>query len=197
METELQKLIDVIPVPSNAERFIIGIDGLSRSGKTTIGNFLYSHYVEKGVPAVLLHLDDYIVERKHRYETGIESWREYYELQWDVERVAEDLLAPLKTVSELSMEVYDETSDQHQAESIHLPVNSLIIIEGVFLQREEWRSYFDFLCYVDSPRDKRFSRENAETQKQLEKFEQRYWKAEVYYLKEFHPAASADYLISN
>lgn len=197
METELQKLIDVIPVPSNAERFIIGIDGLSRSGKTTIGNFLYSHYVEKGVPVVLLHLDDYIVERKRRYETGIESWREYYELQWDVEQLAEDLLAPLKTASKLSMEVYDETSDQHRAESIYLPENSLIIIEGVFLQRKEWRAYFDFLCYVDSPREKRFGRENTETQKQWKKFEQRYWKAEDYYLKEIHPEVSADYLISN
>lgn len=197
MKTELQKLVDAIPVPSNDERVIIGIDGLSRSGKTTIGNFLCSYYVEKGVPAVLLHLDDYIVERNRRYETGIESWREYYELQWDVERMVEDLLAPLKTMSELSMKVYDETSDQHREESIHLPENSLIIIEGVFLQREEWRSYFDFLCYVDSPRNKRFSREKGETQKQLEKFEQRYWKAEDYYLKEIQPEVGAHYLIRN
>jgi len=197
METELQKLIDEIPLPAKNQRMIIGIDGLSRSGKTTIGNLLHAYYVKTGVPVILIHMDDFIVERKRRYETGIESWREYYELQWDVEWVAEGLLAPLKTASELSVEVYDETSDQHRGESIDLLENSLIIIEGVFLQRKEWRAYFDLLCYVDSPRDKRFSREKAETQKQLEKFEQRYWKAEDYYLKEIQPKAGADHLISN
>ena len=197
MKNGILQLAAKIPVPEKGQRIIVGIDGLSRSGKTTIGNFLHGHYVEQGVPAVLIHLDDYIVERKRRYGTGTEPWKEYYGLQWDVEQLKRELFAPLRTANGLSLAAYDEATDQHRIERIALPEQAIIIIEGVFLQRDEWRAHFDFLCYVDSPRGERFSRESPDTQKKLEKFEQRYWKAEAHYLETVKPKASADHLISN
>lgn len=62
MKNGILQLAAKIPVPEKGQRIIVGIDGLSRSGKTTIGNFLHGHYVEQGVPAVAILLDDNIVD---------------------------------------------------------------------------------------------------------------------------------------
>ncbi|HWJ77174.1 MAG TPA: hypothetical protein VNR61_03740, partial [Niallia sp.] len=62
------------------------------------------------------------------------------------------------------------------------------------LQRMEWRSFFDFMIYLDCSREKRFARESLETQQKLDKFKNRYWKAEDYYLDSLKPQEQADFV---
>ncbi len=91
---------------------------------------------------------------------------------------------------------YQEASDSHRMEGMILPDAGVVLIEGVFLQRTEWRGFFDYLVYLDCPRSKRFSRESRATQENIEKFRNRYWKAEDYYLKTAAPREQADLLIN-
>ncbi|MGQ0438274.1 kinase, partial [Bacillus sp. B-TM1] len=51
------------------------------------------------------------------------------------------------------------------------------------------------MVYLDCPRETRFLRESKETQKKLLKFENRYWKAEDYYLETESPKDRADLII--
>jgi len=53
----------------------------------------------------------------------------------------------------------------------------------------------DSVVFLDCPREERFLRENEETQTSKEKFENRYWKAEDYYLQEVEPVECADVVI--
>ena len=62
-------IVDVIRAACSthsADRpFVVAIDGLSGAGKTTLVSHLNNE------PSVyVLHIDDYIVERDRRYETG-------------------------------------------------------------------------------------------------------------------------------
>jgi uridine kinase len=63
-----------------------------------------------------------------------------------------------------------------------IPNDCVVIIEGVFLQRKEWREFFDYIVYLDCPRETRFLREGEIVKGNIEKFRNRYWKAEDYYL---------------
>lgn len=87
---------------------------------------------------------------------------------------------------------YDSNSDNHHVETIALLHTDLIIIEGVFLQRKEWRDFFDFILYLDCPKETRFARERKETQQNLDKFKNRYWKAEDYYVETECPKERAN-----
>ncbi len=40
---------------------------------------------QESIPFHIFHIDDHIVERNKRYNTGFEEWYEYYYLQWDIE----------------------------------------------------------------------------------------------------------------
>ncbi|MCM3666369.1 kinase [Mesobacillus subterraneus] len=197
LENKLLAILKVIPEMEQGQRFILGIDGLSRSGKTTLVKKVEDYLREKNVSVCIFHLDDYIVERKRRYNTTYDEWYEYYYLQWDVEWLKDNLFKELKVAKELHLLQYDCNSDTQQLQVVEMPDTCLIIIEGVFLQRSEWRVFFDYLIYLDSARDRRLKRESAVTQKNISKFKMRYWKAEDYYIETVSPIEQANLVILN
>ncbi|GLV64574.1 uridine kinase [Bacillus mycoides] len=179
------------------ERFILGIDGLSRSGKTTLVKELEEDMKKSGIPFHIFHIDDHITERNKRYNTGFAEWYEYYNLQWDIEWLQQNLFQKLQSNMQLELPYYHDETDTCEMKEIHLPLVGVIIVEGVFLQRKEWRNFFYYMVYLDCSRETRFLRESEETQKNLPKFQSRYWKAEEYYLEEELPRERADFVIRN
>ncbi|EEL33927.1 Uridine kinase [Bacillus cereus Rock3-28] len=176
-------------------RFIIGIDGLSRSGKTTFVTKLKENMKQEGIPFHIFHIDDHIVERNKRYQTGYEEWYEYYHLQWDIAYLRQKLFQKLQHETKLKLPFYYDDTDSCEMKKVQLPIVGVIVIEGVFLQRKEWRDFFHYMVYLDCPRETRFQRESEETQKKLSKFQNRYWKAEEYYLEMELPKDRADLVI--
>ncbi|MBD3918620.1 AAA family ATPase [Paenibacillus sp. PR3] len=194
---DYDKVTDSILSRHTNSRLIIGIDGLSRSGKTTFTVELGERLLRHGKAVCIFHIDDYIVERKKRYDTEFDQWYEYYNLQWDVERLREQLFSKLSQAEEISLPFYDSCLDQLGDKTVALSSDCILIVEGVFLQRAEWRDYFDFVVYLDCPREKRFERESASAKANLDKFGLRYWKAEDFYMNAIAPLANADMIISS
>ncbi|HFJ9437959.1 MULTISPECIES: kinase [Bacillus] len=176
-------------------RFILGIDGLSRSGKTTFVTNLKENMKQESIPFHIFHIDDHIVERNKRYDTGFEEWHEYYYLQWDIEWLRQKFFQKLQTETKLNLPFYNDVTDACEMKKVQIPIVGVIVIEGVFLQRKEWRDFFHYMVYLDCPRETRFLRESEETQKKLSKFQNRYWKAEDYYLETELPKEQADLII--
>ncbi|ASZ17365.1 uridine kinase [Bacillus cereus] len=164
-------------------RFILGIDGLSRSGKTTFVANLKENMKQESIPFHIFHIDDHIVERNKRYDTGFEEWYEYYYLQWDIEWLRQKFFRKLQNETKLKLPFYNDEADSCEMKKVQIPIVGVIVVEGVFLQRKEWRDFFHYMVYLDCPRETRFLRESPETQKNLSKFKNRYWKAEDYYLE--------------
>ncbi|HDR7517786.1 kinase [Bacillus mobilis] len=177
------------------KRFILGIDGLSRSGKTTFVANLKENMKQESIPFHIFHIDDHIVERNKRYHTGYEEWYEYYYLQWDIAYLQKKFFQKLQTETKLTLPFYYDETDLSEMKKVQIPIVGVIVIEGVFLQRKEWRDFFHYMVYLDCPRETRFLRESEETQKNLSKFEKRYWKAEDYYLETEFPKDRADLVI--
>lgn len=143
----------------------------------------------------VFHMDDHIVERKKRYSTGYAEWFEYYNLQWDVLWLKENLFKKLTGFKQLFLPIYNNETDTQIIQQISLPDNCVVIVEGIFLQRKDWKGYFDYIVYLDCPRKKRFDHESNSTQKNMEEFRNRYWKAEEYYLITESPIEQADVII--
>ncbi|QQE77072.1 kinase [Alicyclobacillus sp. SO9] len=196
METNADKLVNAIERTYCNARLVVGVDGLSRAGKTTMVNETQKKLVEKRLPVCVFHLDHYIVESRNRYHTGFEEWYEYYELQWDVRYLRQRLFEKVQHAEEIRLPFYDVERDETVTKSVVIQSDAIVMIEGVFLQREEWRRFFDFVIYVDCPRTTRFERESPRTAVQIEKFVKRYWKAEDHYLKTVSPISTADLVVS-
>lgn len=128
------------------ERFILGIDGLSRSGKTTLVKKLEENMKRNGIPFHIFHIDDHITERNKRYNTGFAEWYEYYNFQWDIDCLLRNLFQKLQSAIELELPFYHDGTDSCEMKEIQLPLVGVIIVEGVFLQRKEWRDFFIIWC---------------------------------------------------
>ncbi|PRZ13100.1 hypothetical protein CLV36_110150 [Laceyella sediminis] len=107
----------------------------------------------------------------------------------------ENFFMKLRESNQITLPFYDGELDTIQ--NVTLPDTCIIIIEGVFLQRREWRSFFDFVVYLDCPRNTRFLRESNSTQQNDEKFRKIYWKAEDYYLENEDPKKQANFVLKS
>lgn len=195
MIDNISEIMKVIVKNKTDNRFILGIDGLSRSGKTSLVTKLSHFLQQEHIRVSVFHMDDHIVERKIRYNTGYEQWFEYYNLQWDVPWLKLNLFEKISTSEQLFLPFYNDKTDTQDMQRITLPDYCVVIVEGIFLQRKEWKGYFDYVVYLNCPRKKRFSRESTPTQQDIEKFRNRYWKAEEYYLHTETPMEQADVVI--
>ena len=177
--------------------FIVALDGLSGAGKTTVADRLKQDLKNSTV----IHIDDHIVEKAKRYNTGNEEWFEYYQLQWDTadlkERLFEQLLSGGR---KLILPYYNQQEDAVSYQELEVPADSAAIIEGIFLLREEWQPYYDFTIFFDCPREIRYERVlqrdayigNMEAR--IKKYQNRYWPAEEYYLDKQKPMRHVQFI---
>ena len=176
--------------------FILGIDGGSGSGKTTYALTLQQQL--EG--SMVFHLDDFIRKKKVRYNEDYEEWYCYYHLQWRYDYLIRKLLQPLKCDCSLNdtLEFYDKETDSYVLRQVEVPAGTTVIVEGVFIQRQELRSYFNKVIYLDVDREKRLKRVLerdtyiGSTEEITLKYEKRYFPAEEVYLQMCNPHTLAD-----
>ncbi len=193
---------DIINISRSQNIAVIGIDGLGGAGKSTISESICKALTDQGINTVLLHIDDLITRREIRYDPAYPQWQCYYDLQWRYDYFRE-LISRAKTdnIHELEAELYDKENDSYFTEKYRITQNTVIVVEGIFLQRKELDGIFDYMVYIDIPEDVRLERvlrrdtyigdENSIT----EKYEKRYFPAERHYVNEYHPEKAADMVI--
>ncbi len=178
---------------------IVAIDGLGGAGKTTVVKELVGTLENEYIINVL-HIDDYIVESEKRYNTGNEEWFEYYYLQWDIELIKKCLLKIHNNQQELTLPFYNRATNTVINSKRLFVSNSILLIEGVFLQRNEWREFYDYTIFLEClkhVREKRVLKRDSyigDVSAIRKKYEKRYWVAEDYYLTKEQPLQKADLL---
>lgn len=194
---------NVIKKQKRDEAFLIGMDGLGGAGKTTFAEKLKRNLEFNGFHVVLLHMDDFIHPQKIRYSAKQDEWICYYDKQWRYDYVIENILYPIhlgETIDQ-NIEIYDKKNDTYEKRHVSIGSNTIVMLEGVFIQRPELKMFFDFVVYMDVPKDKRLERVLlrdtyiGDRIKIQEKYEKRYFPAEDFYMKSCSPIANADYVM--
>ncbi len=200
----MKELIDkIIEKYTLQKTLIIGIDGLGGAGKTTIVNSLKLELSNKSYNSLILHIDDFIHPKSIRYIESKEEWYCYYNIQWRYDYLIKEIFMPIKEGIEIDkeIEIYNMDNDAYTLEQITIPQGSILLLEGIFLQRKEIRKYFDYIIYLDTPKEVRLNRVidrdkyigNSEDIKS--KYERRYFPAEDKYVEEYCPMGNADLVL--
>lgn len=201
---DLTKIAEKIKHLHRAERtLIIGIDGLGGAGKSTISKKIYNLLTEEKYNVTLLHIDDFIHPRAVRYNDNYAEWECYYNLQWRYDYLMNEVVNPIRNSADFKgeIELYDKDNDTYFLSRTSIPVGSIVIIEGVFLQRQELKGVFDYMIYIDIPEEVRLERVLerdgyiGDKQQIKEKYNNRYFPAEHHYIELCSPNKNADYVI--
>lgn len=186
---------------SRDKTLVVGIDGLGGAGKSTVSETLRKMFRGDGISVTVLHIDDFIHPKSVRYNDKYAEWECYYNLQWRYDYLINEVIMPLKRGSfSGKTELYDKDSDTYFLSETDIPVGSIVIVEGIFLQREELRGVFDYMIYIDIPEEIRLERVLERDgyiggKEQIKaKYENRYFPAERYYVKTCSPCDNADYV---
>ncbi|MDE6763564.1 MAG: AAA family ATPase [Oscillospiraceae bacterium] len=186
---------------SRDKTLIVGIDGLGGAGKSTVSETLRKMFRGDGISVTVLHIDDFIHLKSVRYNDKYAEWECYYNLQWRYDYLINEVIMPIKRGSfSGKTELYDKDSDTYFLSETDIPVGSIVIIEGIFLQREELRGVFDYMIYIDIPEEIRLERVLerdgyiGDKEQIKAKYENRYFPAERYYVKTCFPCDNADYV---
>lgn len=132
----------------------VAIEGIDCSGKTTLAGLVSPLVAALGRPVIRAEGDGFLRPREQRYRRGAESPEGYALDTVDYEALRSVLLDPLgpggsrryltavrSEADDRPLEVRPETA----------PEESVLIVDGVFLQRPEVRDCWDLVVWIDVP----------------------------------------------
>ena len=140
VEASYRQIYDVICAVEQADRpFVVGIDGMSSSGKTTMGN-LKMNYPE----ANLFHMDDYFLQPHQRTTERLAEAGGNV----DYERVYEEILSKLSDKNGLTYRAYD-CQTQSIGEECFVPWSPLVFVEGCYSHHPYFGELYDLKVFSE------------------------------------------------
>jgi uridine kinase len=134
----------------------VAVDGRSGAGKTTFADELAAAIAVSGREVIRASIDDFHQPAAFRYRRGRLSPNGYFEDARDLDAMRRLLLDPLGPEGErfYATEAFDLERDRPlQPKLRQAPVDAILILDGTFLQREELRSAWDFVVFLDVSED--------------------------------------------
>lgn len=184
----------------------VAIDGITASGKTTLGNELTSAIAERGHPVIRIRMDDFHHRREHRYRQGKDSARGYYDDAYDFDALNQHVLKPLGPNGDRAFRrrIIDLASDTPVSEPAELAtLGSILVVDGSFMQRRH-RENWDVVIFVNTSFDEALRRGSVRDAEQFggraeaqQRYADRYHAASRMYIDEVDPAQTADFVIDN
>lgn len=150
----LQFVATRIPVSDNGRCTRVAIDGPDGAGKTYFADELAELLRAQRRPVVRVSLDDFHNTRAVRYRRGRDSPEGFWLNSYNYERFHADVLAPFSPGGSLSYRAaaHDVTTD-----AILDPLprtaapGTVLVVDGIFLQRNELVEAWDFSVFLDVP----------------------------------------------
>ena len=183
--------------------FVVGVSGMDAAGKSSFAAELKA-VLEPAVAVTVIHLDHFHHPRAVRH-AGEDEVENFLRRTINFAFIEENLLAPLQRQGQLSFQapVLNLATDTYSDwVDYEVGAEGIVVVEGIFLYRKSWQSYFDLTLFLrvtpevaierGVQRDYRWLGEDVRR-----RYEQRYIPAQLRYFQEENPEALADIVINN
>lgn len=142
-------------VPRNGEEHVlVAIDGADGAGKSTFAATLASVLRRLGRPVIEASIDGFHHVAAQRYRRGRDSPAGFWLDSYDYGALRAQLVDPLQAGGSggYRTAIHDVATDRllDQELSIALP-GSVLVLDGIFLHRDELAVLWDFSIYLDVP----------------------------------------------
>jgi uridine kinase len=185
----------------------VGIDGIDAAGKSILADELADSISALKRPVVRASLDGFHQPREKRYRQGQLSPQGYFQDSFQYDRLIDRVLKPLGPGGNriIQTRIFDYRIDSDVTIRPQLvPLDAILIFDGIFLLRDELRTYWDVSIFVKVSFETAFKRaikrdsnpqNGGDSLKQ--KYLQRYIPAQKRYLQTCQPEAAADFTWDN
>lgn len=133
-------------------RVLVAIDGPDGSGKTTFADRLTAKLSDR--PVVTVHVDGFLNCSEVRHARGRFSPEGFWRDSYNYEAFRTHVLDPLRRTGQAWYRpyCYDPESDTERlADVVPVPLGALVLVEGLFLHRDELVDQWDASIFLDVP----------------------------------------------
>ncbi|MDQ2088233.1 hypothetical protein RBH29_17555 [Herbivorax sp. ANBcel31] len=189
---------------NNGSPLVVGINGIDTSGKTMFSKKLKKHLQDMDCEVQIIHIDDFHNPKSIRYYGDDEVYNYFYK-SFEYNRLISEILDPIKFEKKLFkkyMALNLETDKYDLERTYKVTSNTIVILEGVFILREEVRGFLDFSIFIYVPfeivKERAIKRDVPKFGEEiLEKYDKKYIPTQKKYLEMFPPEILADIIIDN
>ncbi|WP_064967904.1 hypothetical protein [Tenacibaculum ovolyticum] len=184
----------------------IAINGIEGTGKTVLAEKLTKYLNSENLNAIQVSIDGFHFNKEVRYKQGRNSAKGYYEDSYDeivfVEKVLKSSQTDFPNYTTATHNL--ETDEYLSLEPIKLENNSILITDGAYLFKPNYRNHWDLKIYLKTSFEIAMKRGVERDKDSLggveltkEKYEKRYHESSRMYLAENEPEKIADIVIDN
>ncbi|WP_249667317.1 zeta toxin family protein [Cellulomonas fengjieae] len=149
----LRDVASGIPDPRTLGRpVLVAVDGIDGAGKTTFADELATELQRRGRSVVRVGVDGFHRPRAERYRRGRHSAEGFWADSYDYDALRTEVLEPFapRGSRRFRRAVHDVATDA----PLHLPREHgtdrcVLVIDGIFLHRDELAAWWDFSVYLD------------------------------------------------
>ncbi|HEY1427987.1 MAG TPA: hypothetical protein VGF18_00310 [Candidatus Tumulicola sp.] len=188
---------------SGSDGLLLAVDGVSGAGKSTFADALANTIRNAGQTVIRASIDGFHRPKARRYRMGRDSPDGHYLESYDYEAFKTELLDPLSAGGSrlYRTAIFDCASDSAVESTRRTAANdSILIVDGLFLQRDELRNYWDRSIFLDVSFDiaiRRCAKRDGTNDDYRHPSNRRYVEGETRYLKECRPRDRASIVIDN
>ncbi|QNN52733.1 uridine kinase [Nocardioides mesophilus] len=198
---DLASIVDATPCGQRV--VLVAVDGVDGSGKTTFAGLLAAEYLNRGRVALVVHMDDFLNPRAIRYRRGRTSPDGFFLDTYDLGTFAANVLEPLAPGGDRAVvaRAFDLHADGPVADDpVVVPPGAVVIVEGMFLHRDELVTRWDLSVFLDVPftvTASRMARRDGSNPDPEHPSMSRYVGGQRLYLDSCRPADRATFVIDN
>ncbi len=185
----------------------VGIDGVTASGKTGLADELVQPLRALGRHVIRASVDGFHNPAAFRHRRGRDSVRGYYEDSFNHDSIIASVLRPLGPDGDLRYRParFDfRTDSEVDAPWEEAKRDSILLFDGVFLQRPELCPFWDFRIFVDADFEVAVERACVRDRSRFrsadkvrEVLRRRYVPGQTLYLETVRPLEKADVVVDN
>lgn len=189
-------------LPALDRPMLVAIDGVDGSGKTTLADELAAVLGADGRAVTRASVDGFHHPRTFRYAEG-RSGETFWSRSYDYQAMTRVLLDPWRggAGSAYRTAVHDVQTDQPIESPMHrVPPRGVLLVDGIFTQRDELASYWDFTIFLDVPFETsvaRMARRDGSVPDVGDPGQARYIEGQRIYLVGCRPRERADLVVDN
>lgn len=183
-------------------RLIVAVDGVDGAGKTMFADRLAVVLRLAGAHIVRASVDGFHNPHSVRYAKGQASPEGFFRDSFDYDAFDRLLLSPFKQgASEVRTASFDHRINEPITDAVvEVPVMSILLVDGIFLHRDELSDFWSLSVFLDVPFDVSFARMSIRDRRPADpasKSNRRYFEGQQLYLRRCEPHRRATLVVDN
>jgi uridine kinase len=190
-------------VPENRS-LLVGISGIDGCGKGFIAAQIEARLVQRAVASAVINVDGWLNLPDKRFDGSAPADR-FYESAIRFDELFSDLVIPVRDQKSVYLiaDFVEETAKQYRKHIYNFRNVDVILMEGIFLFKREYRRLFDLAIWVDCSFQTALARaleraqEGLPPAKTIAAYVTIYFPAQEIHFNQDNPRATADLIYDN